>query len=246
MDENLFATVQNGPHHLFWNPLPAASSKPPREAPPKEERWRQIERQRQRRRTGEQAARSEPAPRPLPTPSGTLCACAWTGQSAGGVTRLNFATCGDLREEVVRSEGPVKTLSLTPPLPPTPTPSSAPPNQSFTLCTCTTGGARAPLTVHLPSEGRDKPARGGVIDGRGTDASLITPAGAIYKRKTPSPLRPKPWCVFPFSSQPLSAGPERRLKCHFSLSGERATPPPYWNGHGSTSAAPLPRNAARR
>ena len=42
MAENLFATVQNGPHHLFRNPLPAVSSKPSHKAPPKNKRKRQI------------------------------------------------------------------------------------------------------------------------------------------------------------------------------------------------------------
>lgn len=47
MAENLFATVQNGPHHLFGNPLPAASLKPSHKAPPKNKRRRQIEKQKQ-------------------------------------------------------------------------------------------------------------------------------------------------------------------------------------------------------
>lgn len=36
--ENLFVTIQNGPHHLFGNCLPAVSSQPSHKAPPKNKR----------------------------------------------------------------------------------------------------------------------------------------------------------------------------------------------------------------
>lgn len=67
------------------------------------------------------------------------------------------------------------------PQPPTlPAPSRSP---CSTLCTCTVGGARAQLTVHLPPGEQEKPACPRVIDYYGTTASGIMLAGAIYKQK---------------------------------------------------------------
>lgn len=88
-------------------------------------------------------------------------------------------------------------------------------HRSFTLHTCTTRGARAPLTVHLPSdERRDTPARVGVIDDHGTNGSLLMLAGAIYKHKHRLHFF-QLWCILAFLFQTLLEGPAHRLKCLF-------------------------------
>lgn len=99
---------------------------------------------------------------------------------------------------------------------PRPTPLKiCPLHQTFTLHTCTTRGARAPLTVHLPSdERRDTPARVGVIDDHGTNGSLLMLAGAIYKQKHSLHFC-QLWCILAFLFQTLFEGPAHWHRCLF-------------------------------
>lgn len=96
--------------------------------------------------------------------------------------------------------------------PPPPKSRSSAPKQR----TCASRGARAPLTVHLAPDVRDKPARVGVIDDHGMNGGLLMPVAAIYKQKH-RPRFCQLWCILPFLSQTPLEGPAQRLKRLFSF-----------------------------
>lgn len=211
MAENLFATVQNGPHHLFWNPLPAASSKPSYKAPPKNKRWRQIERKRRGEDENWAGCSIWTAPRPPNTTSLLLIRHAPRARARVWCHMSDFSTYDDLREGVVdRQLGRRRRNSLRLP--------SHTRTHTYTQTRVHTGLSPSPKLYfmylhHRRSKGTAhcapslrwtwQASRVGVIDDHRTDGGLIMPAGTISKQKHRLCFFRLPWCILPVIPHPV-------------------------------------------